>query len=208
MEIIGRYFPDLDAEKSRQVVELINLITDWNSRINLISRKDIDNLELHHVLHSMAIARFIDFKPGTRVLDLGTGGGFPGLPLAIMFPDTEFTLIDARNKKIMVVNDVASRLGLTNAKGVHIRAEDLKGKFDFVVSRAVASIDKLYKWARPLTSSKHQSAIPNGMIVLKGGEVDSELKSLPRGTYVETEPVSQWFDNPYFGDKYLVYLQF
>ena len=207
MEIISRYFRDLSDVQVQMFNDLAVRITGWNDKINLVSRKDIQNLELHHVLHSLAIARYIRFTPGSKVLDLGTGGGFPGLPLAILFPEVDFTLIDARNKKINVVNDVAGAIGLENVRAQHVRVEDLKGKYDFVVTRAVASLDVLYKWSRRLISEKHINPIPNGLIALKGGEVHREVKLLPRGSYVDVERVSGYFSEPYFEEKYVVYVQ-
>ncbi len=206
--MIDQYFPNLNQKQRRQFERLDPLYREWNSKINLISRKDIDNLYERHVLHSLSIARFIRFKPGARILDLGTGGGFPGIPLAIYFPETQFKLIDGTLKKIRVVNDVVQQLALTNVQTEQIRAEELKKeKFDFVVSRAVASLDKLLLWSRPLIRRKQQHAQPNGLIALKGGNIAAEIKMLSKDEYVETYPLSHWFEEDFFREKQLVYVQ-
>ena len=183
------------------------LYAEWNEQINVISRKDIDQLYGHHVLHSLAVAKLVSFLPGAHVLDLGTGGGLPGIPLAILFPETNFTLIDARAKKMIVVEDIARRLGLTNVEHLHGRAEELKKKFDFVLARAVTSIDKLYNWSMPLIHVQHKHALPNGLIAFKGGKIDAELRLLPKKSYHEVYPVQKFFPEPYFKEKYLVYVQ-
>jgi 16S rRNA (guanine527-N7)-methyltransferase len=208
---LNHYFPNLTETQERQFAQLPDLYTEWNARINVISRSDIDNLPERHVLHSLAIARFISFVPGAQLLDLGTGGGFPGLPLAILYPDVQFTLVDSIGKKIKVVNEVAQACGLTNIKTFHSRAEDLKmaGKFDFVVSRAVAPVDKLLQWSQRLLSKKHRHAYPNGLIALKGGDLRAELKALPGRSedYTELIPISQYFAEPFFEEKWVVYVQ-
>ena len=168
MNEILHYFPELTENQLSQLSQLDALYRDWNSKINVISRKDIDNLYQHHVLHSLAIARFIKFKPGTRVLDLGTGGGFPGIPLAIMFPDVKFRLIDGTGKKVRVAKEVADAVGLKNVECVHERGEDEHDKFDFVVSRAVMPLPDLVKLVRKNVSPKDSNAVENGLIVLKG----------------------------------------
>ncbi len=207
-EIIWKYFPHLDAYQRQQIEALDGLYREWNARINVISRKDIDNLYLHHVLHSMAIGKEVAFAPGAQVLDLGTGGGFPGIPLAILFPETQFTLIDGTGKKIKVVQAVAEALQLDNVEALHVRAEMLKGrKFDFVVSRAVAALDKLVMWSFPLLKKQMQHALPNGLLALKGGNIRSEIAALPKGSYTELFPLTDYFDEPWFADKYLVYVQ-
>lgn len=208
MEIILSYFPNLSEEQKRQFQSLQDLYAEWNQQINVISRKDIENLYLHHVLHSLAIARYIQFKPGTDVLDLGAGGGFPGLPLAILFPETRFLLVDSIGKKLKVVNEVAAAIGLTNIETRHMRVEEIKDKkFDFVVTRAVATLDKLFYWSKKLIKTKHINAFPNGIIALKGGNIREEIKLLPRGEYAEITPLSKYFKESFFEEKALVYIQ-
>lgn len=207
MQLIRKYFPELGEEQVRLLEQLGPLYQDWNQKINLISRKDIDNLYDHHILHSLAIAKIIRFKPGAEILDLGTGGGLPGIPLAILFPDVQFTLIDGTRKKIMVVEDIIQQLGLKNATARQIRAEELKGKFDFVVCRAVASLDKLLMWSRRLLKYQQQHALPNGLITLKGGNIKAEIKALPKGEYAEATPLSNFFKEEYYQEKYVVYVQ-
>ncbi|GAB4250321.1 MAG: 16S rRNA (guanine(527)-N(7))-methyltransferase RsmG [Saprospiraceae bacterium] len=208
MEILTKYFPGLSEKQLQQFEALGPLYTDWNAKVNLISRKDIGNLYLHHVLHSLAIAKVIDFKAGAEVLDIGTGGGFPGVPLAILFPETKFHLIDGTLKKIRVVQDVIERLELGNASAAQVRAEELKGrKFDFVVSRAVAELPKLFEWSRRLFKEDQKHFIPNGLLALKGGNVAKEVKALPKGEYAETHPISDFFKEPFFEEKYVVYVQ-
>lgn len=204
MNEILHYFPELTENQLRQLSQLDALYRDWNSKINVISRKDIDNLYQHHVLHSLAIARFIKFKPGTRVLDLGTGGGFPGIPLAIMFPDVKFRLIDGTGKKVRVAKEVADAVGLKNVECVHERGEDEHDKFDFVVSRAVMPLPDLVKLVRKNVSPKNSNAVENGLIVLKGGDIKDEIK--PFGKVVEVDDISQWFQDDWFAEKYVIYL--
>lgn len=204
MNEILHYFPELTENQLRQLSQLDALYRDWNSKINVISRKDIDNLYQHHVLHSLAIARFIKFKPGTRVLDLGTGGGFPGIPLAIMFPDVKFRLIDGTGKKVRVAKEVAVAVGLKNVECVHERGEDEHDKFDFVVSRAVMPLPDLVKLVRKNVSPKDSNAVENGLIVLKGGDIKDEIK--PFGKVVEVDDISQWFQDDWFAEKYVIYL--
>ncbi len=204
MNEILHYFPELTENQLRQLSQLDALYRDWNSKINVISRKDIDNLYQHHVLHSLAIARFIKFKPGTRVLDLGTGGGFPGIPLAIMFPDVKFRLIDGTGKKVRVAKEVADAVGLKNVECVHERGEDEHDKFDFVVSRAVMPLPDLVKLVRKNVSPKDFNAVENGLIVLKGGDIKDEIK--PFGKVVEVDDISQWFQDVWFAEKYVIYL--
>ncbi len=209
MNELLEYFPKLNEQQQKQFAQLFPLYQDWNTKINVISRKDIDNLYAHHVLHSLAISKLVQFRPDAQVLDLGTGGGFPGIPLAIMFPQTSFTLIDGTNKKLKVVQEVVDAIGLENVTILHQRVEEMKTKkyFDFVVSRAVASIDKLFAWSARLISDKEEHAIPNGLIALKGGKVKAELQTLHRGTYYETTSLHKIFKTEYYEEKYIVYVQ-
>jgi len=207
MELIREYFPKLTEKQIQQFVQLEELYTDWNSKINVISRKDIDNLYERHILHSLAIAKFIKFRTGSKIVDLGTGGGFPGIPLAILFPNVQFTLIDGTGKKITVVNAVAEAIGLDNAVGLQARAEELKMRFDFVVTRAVATLDKLRPWTQRLVHQKDIHPVPNGLIALKGGRINAEIAALGKGTYVETYPLNDYFKQDFFEEKYLVYVQ-
>ncbi|MBY5956720.1 16S rRNA (guanine(527)-N(7))-methyltransferase RsmG [Membranicola marinus] len=206
LEVITKYFADFTDEQMEQFAKMENLYKDWNSKINVISRKDIDNLYTRHVLHSLSIAAFTTFTNGSRILDLGTGGGFPGIPMAIFYPDVDFHLIDGTRKKIMVVQEVADALGLQNVYARQARAEETKDKYDFVLSRAVAPLDQLVEWSRPLVSKKERNAVPNGLITLKGGAVDKEIKSLPKGTYTEKESINQYFNEEEFDEKFLIYV--
>jgi 16S rRNA (guanine527-N7)-methyltransferase len=207
-ELIFDAFPQLTEPQREQIRQLGPLYQEWNQRINVISRKDIDNLYPHHVLHSLAIAKFIRFQPGADVLDLGTGGGFPGIPLAILFPETRFHLVDSIRKKITVVAAAVEALGLDNVTYEQRRAEEIRGrKFDFIVTRAVAKLDKLLPWTAHLVKGKQQHAIPNGLIALKGIDISAEVKVLPKGIYIEVEPLSQWFAGAFFESKGLVYVQ-
>ncbi|MEZ4951458.1 MAG: 16S rRNA (guanine(527)-N(7))-methyltransferase RsmG [Saprospiraceae bacterium] len=208
MDLVKKYFPELPAATLEKLEGLEPLYREWNDKINVISRKDIDNFQEHHLLHSLAITKYIRFQPGTEVMDLGTGGGFPGIPLAIVFPEVKFYLIDGIMKKIRVVNEVAEALGLKNVEAHQKRAEELKGKtFDFVVSRAVAPIDKLYEWSYRLIHENHRNSMPNGLIALKGGNLAPELKALKRGIYKEKTHIHSWFDREFFEEKYVVYVQ-
>lgn len=204
MELISKYFPKLTDVQQRQIDDLDSLYRDWNSKINVISRKDIDNLYEHHVLHSLAIAKVISFRPGTRILDFGTGGGFPGIPLAIMFPECHFRLIDGTGKKIMVATEVAKAIGLKNVEALHRRGEDEKAKFDFVVSRAVMPLPDMVKIVRKNISKEEHNALPNGIITLKGGNLDAELK--PYHKIAEVTPISNFFTEEWFKEKNIVYL--
>ena len=201
--IIEDYF-QLTERQAEQFAQLDALYRDWNSKINVISRKDIDNLYEHHVLHSLAIAKWIPFQPGTTILDVGTGGGFPGIPLAILFPECQFLLIDSIGKKIKVASEVAQALGLTNVVCRQERAEEEKQKFDFVVSRAVMPLPDLVKLVRKNVSNKHKNAVPNGIIVLKGGDLKEELA--PYQKTAEVTPCSTWFKNSWYDTKYVIYL--
>lgn len=211
MDLIVRYFPELTAEQRIHFERLTPLYQDWNAKINVISRQDIENLEVRHVLHSLAIAKVITFKPKTQLLDLGTGGGFPGIPLAILFPETQFVLVDGTGKKIRVVQEVAAALGLKNITALHARVEELKmnGQFDFVLSRGVAPLDKLLAWSQKLLKKKHTHVYPNGIIALKGGDLRAEIKALPgKGeTYTEIFAIQDFFEEDFFKDKYVVYVQ-
>ncbi len=182
MEIIKTHFPELTDAQLEQFERLKDLYQFWNEQINVISRKDIEQLYNHHVLHSLAVIKFMKFRSGARILDLGTGGGFPGIPLAIYYPKVSFTLIDARAKKIKVVENVASELGLENVVAIHGRAEELKQRFDFVTARAVAPLDKLFLWTSRLIDRNDRHAQPNGLIAFKGGDIEAEIKALPGKT--------------------------
>ena len=203
MKIITDYFKLTDRQ-AEQFAQLDALYRDWNSKINVISRKDIDNLYEHHVLHSLAIAKWIPFQPETTILDVGTGGGFPGIPLAIMFPQCQFVLVDSIGKKIKVASEVAKALGLTNLVCKQERVEEEKEKFDFVVSRAVMPLPDLVKLVRKNISNKHRNAIPNGLIVLKGGDLQAEVA--PYIKTAEIAPCSKWFKGEWFETKQLIYL--
>ena len=204
MQIIEKYFKELSERQREQFAKLDELYRDWNSKINVISRKDIDNLYEHHVLHSMAIGKLIHFREGTQILDFGTGGGFPGIPLAILFPQCSFKLIDGTGKKVKVATEVARAIGLTNVVTEHLRGEDEKGKFDFVVSRAVMPLPDLVKIVTKNISKKQNNALPNGIICLKGGNLDAELR--PYRHLAEVTPVSNWFKEDWFKEKNIIYL--
>lgn len=204
MELIKKYFTDLNERQLSQFAMLDTLYHDWNAKINVISRKDIDNLYGHHVLHSLGIAEVIRFKPGTTVMDLGTGGGFPGIPLAIMFPEAHFHLVDSTKKKILVCTEVAQALGLENVTTRWCRAEEEKGRFDFVVSRAVMPLADLVKICRKNIAKEQHNALPNGLICLKGGELVSE--TYPMKNVVDITPLSDYFTEEYFETKKVVYL--
>lgn len=204
IELIKKYFPHLSAKQIEQFTALDALYHDWNSKINVISRKDIDNLYEHHILHSLAIAKYITFREGTNVLDFGTGGGFPGIPLAIFFPEANFKLIDGTGKKIRVAQEVADAIGLENVLPAHLRGEEEKGKFDFIVSRAVMPLPDLMKIVKKNIAPDQHNTLPNGVIVLKGGNLNDELK--PYKKIVEKTELSQWFDEEWFKEKYLIYV--
>ncbi|MBK9735899.1 MAG: 16S rRNA (guanine(527)-N(7))-methyltransferase RsmG [Saprospiraceae bacterium] len=206
MKLIHNYFPKLSEHQTSQFDMLKPLYEEWNAKINVISRKDIDNLYLHHVLHSLAIAKFIQFKPGTKIIDLGTGGGFPGIPLAILFPECNFTLVDSIRKKITVVQAVAEALELSNVNTQTIRVEEMKEKFDFVVTRAVAKIDQLLPWSRKVLSKTQTNMYPNGLIALKGN-MSEEIKLIPKFEYKEIIHIPTYFNEHYFEEKYVFYVQ-
>jgi|SRR3712207_4921860 len=204
MQIIDKYFPTLTPEQHRQLAALDALYREWNQKINVISRKDIDHLYEHHVLHSLAIAKDFTFRAGTSILDFGCGGGFPGIPLAIMFPECKFKLIDGTGKKIRVATEVAEAIGLKNVKAEHLRGEEERGKFDFVVSRAVMPLPDLMKIVRKNFATAQHNAAANGLICLKGGQLDNELK--PFQKIVQVHAIDQWFEEEWFKDKQVVYL--
>lgn len=207
MQKILEYFPNLSPLQIQQLEQIGPLYREWNEKINVISRKDIDHLYEHHVLHSLSIAKVLSFKPGAQILDLGTGGGFPGIPLAILFPDVQFLMVDGTGKKIKVVQAVIEALELPNAVALHGRAEELKQQFDFVICRAVARLEKLIPWSFPLLKKKQQHGQPNGLLTLKGGNVQEEIKALPNNYYTEIYPLSDFFAENYFKEKCIVYVQ-
>lgn len=204
MDIILKYFPGLTGEQQRQFAALYDLYIDWNAKINVISRKDIENLYEHHVLHSLGIARFISFRPGTKVMDLGTGGGFPGIPLAILFPEVSFHLVDSIGKKVRVATEVANAIGLKNVTFRHARAEEEKQLFDFVVSRAVMPLTDLIKIIRKNISSQQKNSMSNGLICLKGGELERE--AMPFKNKVMMHNLSDEFEEEFFETKKVVYV--
>ena len=203
-EIIKKYFPELTERQQEQFEALDALYHDWNAKINVISRKDIDQLYEHHVLHSLAIAKTIRFRPGTRILDFGTGGGFPGVPLAILFPDCEFKLIDGTGKKIRVAQEVSQAIGLTNCHPEHLRGEDERGQYHFVVSRAVMPLPDLVKIVRKNIAKPQLNALPNGILCLKGGDLQAETQ--PFRNIVETTDISTFFTEDWYKGKYVIYL--
>ena len=205
METILRYFPELTDTQKDQLSALYDLYADWNQKINVISRKDIENLYEHHVLHSLSIAKAIHFRPGSKILDFGTGGGFPGIPLAILFPECEFKLIDGTGKKIRVATEVAQAIGLKNCHPAHLRGEEEKGMYDFVVSRAVMPLPDLMKIVKKNISRKDQiNSLPNGVIVLKGGDVQAEIQPVKR--ICEVIDIDMWFKEEWFKGKHIIYV--
>jgi 16S rRNA (guanine527-N7)-methyltransferase len=204
MEIIHKYFPNLTADQEKAFSALQALYEEWNAQINVISRKDLDHLYERHVLHSLAIYKFIQFKSGTSVMDIGTGGGFPGIPLAIMMPEVKFLLTDSIGKKIKVVEAVASSIGAKNIRAQHVRSEQVREKFDFVVSRAVAELKELLAWCNVKIKKDQINAVPNGLICLKGGDLGQEFQGLSRE--IEIYPLSDWFEEEFFQTKKLVYV--
>lgn len=203
MELIHKYFPDLSAEKISAFERLGNLYSEWNEKINLISRKDIDSLYQKHILHSLSIAKFLGFKPGTKILDIGTGGGFPGIPLSIMFPESRFHLVDSIGKKIMVVKNIIEELNLNNTLGFHCRAETMPYKYDFIVSRAVSSFPDFMILVKDKLASKSFNSIKNGVIYLKGGDFAEEIKTFPKAKLIN---ISDFFTEEFFETKKIVYL--
>ncbi len=209
MDILHKYFPDLSAAQVQQFELLQDLYAEWNEKINVISRKDIENIYERHVLHSLAIAKFIQFCKGTKVLDIGTGGGFPAIPLAIMFPETEFVLCDSIAKKIHVAENISEIIGLRNTDFVVGRVEQLKEKFDFIVSRAVAPMEKLYRWTNKLLKTSTANEKYNGYLLLKGGNLTEEakdLKKLNKKLIIEQTELKTWFSEEFFETKKLVYI--
>lgn len=203
MEELLTYFPDLSDEQITQFTQLKDLYTDWNEKINIISRKDIDELYIRHVLHSLAIAKVMKFKAGSDILDVGTGGGFPGIPLAILFPEVNFHLVDSIQKKILVVTEVANSLGLKNVKAEAQRVEKLKSKYDFIISRAVTQMPKFVGWVRAKIKKEHINPLPNGILYLKGGDLAEELSSFPKALI---HTISDFYKEEFFETKKVVYL--
>lgn len=205
VDIIYKYFPKLTERQKEQFAQLAEVYPFWNDQINVISRKDIGSLYLKHVLHSLGIAKFVtELKPGTRILDVGTGGGFPGIPLAILFPEVQFHLVDSIGKKIKVVREVAAAIGLTNVEADHIRAEQLDYKYDYVVSRAVTRLAEFLPWVRNKFEKKDKNGIPNGILYLKGGDLTEEIKEAK--VKAELHALSDYFEEDFFDTKYVVYL--
>ncbi len=204
MEILLKYFNSLTDLQISQFSELKKLYGEWNEKINVVSRKDIDELYLRHVLHSLAIAKVQDFEPGSRILDVGTGGGFPGIPLAIMFPESDFHLVDSIGKKIKVVNGVAESLGLENLKASHMRAENADGKYDFVVSRAVTRMESFVPWVKGKVSKHHNHKLKNGILYLKGGDLTEELAGFPTAQIYD---IKDYFEEEFFDTKKVVHLR-
>jgi 16S rRNA (guanine527-N7)-methyltransferase len=203
MELIQKYFPNLSDIQKEQFEKLFELYFDWNTKINVVSRKDIDELYLRHVLHSLGIAKVVEFKDGTTILDVGTGGGFPGIPLAILYPNCNFHLVDSINKKLKVVDAVAEGLGLNNVKTKHIRAEDINERFDFIVSRAVTAMPSFVTWVKNKVSKKSNHKLKNGILYLKGGDLTEELKDFSKATLYT---LSDYFEEDFFDTKKVVHL--
>lgn len=202
---VNKILPDLDESQLNQLVATKDLYEVWNQQINVISRKDMDSFYMHHVLHSLSLVTLLKFQPGSRILDLGTGGGFPGIPLAIVFPEVHFHLVDSIGKKIKVVNEVSAALGLKNVTTQHARVEEVKGQFDFVVSRAVAPLAELLSWTKGKYSGAQKNALPNGLICLKGGDLREEIKAVSSSHIVEQYSISDTFQLEFFETKKIVY---
>jgi 16S rRNA (guanine527-N7)-methyltransferase len=203
VEIVLKYFPDLSSDQIEKFKKLQTLYDYWNNQINVISRKDIDELYERHILHSLAIAKYIKFRPGTEVLDIGTGGGFPGIPLAILYPETNFYLVDSIGKKIKVVNEISESLGLNNVQAEHARAEKINRKFDFIVSRAVTNLSSFKHWVKGKIKKEQINRINNGVIYLKGGDLTKEIKE--SGLKCKLTPLSEYFEEEFFSTKCIVY---
>lgn len=203
MQLILKYFPDLSEDQTQQFQKLESLYQDWNLKINVVSRKDIDELYLRHVLHSLAIAKVIEFKAGSKVMDVGTGGGFPGIPLAIMFPETQFHLVDSIAKKLKVVDEVVEGLGLTNVKTTHTRVEEINDTYDFIVSRAVAAMPTFVHWVKGKIAKTQNHNLKNGILYLKGGDLSEELKDYRTATLYD---LTEFYSEPFFETKKVVHL--
>ena len=204
MQIIHKYFPDLTEKQIEQLADLQHLYEHWNAQINVISRKNMDTIYTNHILHSLAIAKVIQFEKGTKILDIGTGGGFPGIPLAILFPEVDFLLVDSIGKKIKVVNEVSSAIGLTNVRTLHERAENIKENFDFIVSRAVTNMTDFKKWVKGKFNSTHNNTLNNGILYLKGGDLSEEL----RGMSHTKHEIADLFEEEFFETKKVIYISY
>ena len=204
MQIIHKYFPELSEKQIKQFADLQNLYEYWNAKINVISRKNIETLYTNHILHSLAIAKIIQFEKGTKILDIGTGGGFPGIPLAILFPEVNFLLVDSIGKKIKVVNEVTKAIGLTNVRALNERAENIKEDFDFIVSRAVTNMTAFKKWVKGKFNNTHNNTLNNGILYLKGGDLSKELKGI---THTKTE-IADIFEEEFFKTKKVIYIRY
>ena len=204
MQIIHNYFPNLTEKQIKQFTDLQHLYEHWNAQINVISRKNMDTLYTNHILHYLAIAKVVQFKKGTKILDIGTGGGFPGIPLAILFPEVDFLLVDSISKKIKVVNEVSSAIGLTNVKTLDDRAENIKENFDFVVSRAVTNMTDFKKWVKGKFNNTHNNTLKNGILYLKGGDLSEELRGISHVKY----EISDLFDEEFFETKKVIYVPY
>ena len=204
MQIIHKYFPDLTEKQIEQFTDLQQLYQHWNAQINVISRKNIDTLYTNHILHSLAIAKVIQFEKGTKILDIGTGGGFPGIPLAILFPEVDFLLVDSIGKKIKVVNEVSNAIDLTNVIALHERAENIKDTFDFVVSRAVTNMTDFKKWVKGKFNNTHNNTLNNGILYLKGGDLSEELRGISHSKY----EIADFFEEEFFETKKVIYISY